>query len=127
MSAILINRRGLLKGLIAAPAVIQYGHLMPVKAAPLPYLPGDLINFAVGTWRATGWYAICEPLRRVEGQHLIFAAHHYNPNNEEVRIPARFCSLFHGLPGNRVNNPSMRHKLIREPDHIGLRYPEDRP
>lgn len=33
--------------------------------------------------------------------------------------------LFEGLPGNRVDNPSMRHRLIATPGRIGLRYPED--
>src|SRR5690606_25011638 len=112
---------------LAAPFVAQYGWLMPVKAGPLPYLPGDLINLKSGTWKATGWYAICEPLRRVEGQYLVFAKHHYNPENEEVRIHTRHCELFHGLPGNRVNNPSQRHRLIREPGRIGYRYPGDAP
>lgn len=119
------TRRDFLKGLLAAPAVVQFGHLMPVSAGPLPYLPGDLINFETGTWRATGWYAVCEPLIRVDGRHLIFRRRHYGEYSE-VRIPARHCSLFHGLPGNRVNNPSMRHKLVREPGRIGLVYPEDR-
>lgn len=122
----MILRRDFLKALLAAPAVIQYGHLMPVQAMPLTYLPGDLINFERGTWKATGWYAVCEPLRRIEGQYLVFAEHHYNPENREVRIHARHCSLFHGLPGNRVNNPSMRHRLIAAPGQLGLRYPEDR-
>jgi len=99
---------------------------MPVSAGPLSYMPGDLINFDVGTWRATGWSAICEPLRRIEGRYLVFAERHYN-ENREVRIHARHCSLFHGLPGNRVNNPSMRHKLLRTPGQLGLRYPEDPP
>ncbi len=121
------TRRSVLKGLLAAPAVIQYGHLMPVEALPLSFLPGDLIDFKPGLWRATGWYAICEPVRRIEGQYLIFARSHYNPNNEEVRIHSRHCDLFHGLPGNRVNNPSMRHRLVRNPGQLGFRYPEDRP
>lgn len=33
--------------------------------------------------------------------------------------------LFEGLPGNRVDNPSMRHRLTRDRGTIGLRYPED--
>lgn len=118
------TRRAFLKGLLAAPAVVQFGHLMPLSFDPLPYLPGDLISFAIGTWRATDWYAICEPLLRVEGRHLIFREHQYGEYSE-VRIPARLCSLSHGLPGNRVNNPSMRHRLIRQPGRIGLGYPED--
>lgn len=125
MGGLILTRRSLLKGLVAAPAVIQYGHLMPVHALPLPYMPGDLINFEAGTWKATGWYAITEPLRRIEGQYLVFRKHQFSQTDEEVRIPARLCSLFHGLPGNRVNNPSMRHRLIREPGRLGLRYPED--
>lgn len=121
----MITRRFLIKGLVATPAVIQYGHLMPVQALPLPYLPGDLINFDIGTWKATGWSARCEPVRRIEGQYLIFKRWKYSAGNEEVRIHSRYCSLFHGLPGNRVNNPSMRHKLIRTPGQLGLHYPED--
>lgn len=120
-----VTRRLFLKGALAAPFVAQYGWLMPVKAEPLPYLPGDLINFKLGTWKATGWYAICEPLRRIEGRYLVFAEHHYNPENREVRIHSQHCELFHGLPGNRVNNPSQRHRLIRDPGQIGYRYPED--
>lgn len=125
MSNFLVTRRSLLKAVIAAPAVIQYGHLMPVQALPLPYLPGDLIKFEIGTWKATGWYAITEPLRRIDGQYLVFRKYQFSQTDEEARVPARLCSLFHGLPGNRVNNPSMRHKLIREPGQIGLRYAED--
>lgn len=120
----LSTRRDFLKGLIFAPAVVQYGHLMPVSAGPLPYLPGDLIDFDIGTWRATGWYARCEPLIRVEGRKLVFRKHQYGEYSE-VRIPAHHCSLFHGFAGNRVNNPSMRHRLIRRPNCIGLAYPED--
>lgn len=120
-----LTRRTLVKALAAAPAVIQYGHLMPVQALPLPFLPGDLINFDAGTWRATGWSARCEPLIRVEGRHLVFRRYQYGGDNE-IRVHERHCSLFHGLPGNRVNNPSMRHRLIQEPGRIGLRYPEDR-
>lgn len=120
-----LSRRSLVKALVAAPAVVQYGHLMPVQALPLPYMPGDLINFDIGTWKATGWSARCEPLIRVEGRHLIFRESQYGAYGE-VRIPEWFCGLFHGLPGNRVDNPSMRHRLIREPGQIGLRYPEDR-
>lgn len=119
-----ISRRFVLKGLIAAPAVVQYGALMPVAAEPLHYFPGDLIDFSCDTWRSTGWSAVCEPLVRIEGKHLIFREHQYGEYSE-VRIPARLCSLFEGLPGNRVNNPSMRHRLIRTPGQIGLRYPED--
>jgi len=121
---LIISRRSLLKGLIATPAVVQYGHLMPVKAETLSYLPGDLINFESGTFKATGWYAVCEPLRRIDGQYLIFREHHYGEYSE-VRIHARHCSLFHGLPGNRVNNPSVRHRLVSQPGRIGLAYPED--
>lgn len=120
-----VSRRFVLKGLIAAPAFVQYGHLMPVQALALPYLPGDLIEFHRGMWRENGWSAICEPVRRVEGQHLVFRRYAYSEPDNEIRIHARYCSLFHGLPGNRVNNPSMQHRLIREPGRIGLRYPED--
>jgi hypothetical protein len=83
-----------------------------------------VIDFDIGLWRAIGWYAVCEPLRRVEGQYLIFRKHQFGEDSE-VRIHERHCNLFHGLPGNRVNNPSMRHRLVREPGCIGLRYPED--
>lgn len=118
------TRRDFIKGVLAAPAVVQFGHLMPLALEPPPYMPGDLINFERGIWRATGWFAVCEPLRRIEGRHLVFREHQYGEYSE-VRIHARHCTLFHGLPGNRVNNPSMRHRLIREPGRIGLRYPED--
>lgn len=118
------SRRQFLKGLIAAPAVIQYGHLMPVQALPLSYMPGDLIDFDIGTWKATGWSARCEPLIRAEGRYLVFREHQYGAYSE-VRIPERFCRLFHGLAGNRVNNPSMRHRLIHTPGQLGLSYPED--
>lgn len=33
------SRRGFLAGLLAAPAIVQYGHLMPVKLPPLELLP----------------------------------------------------------------------------------------
>lgn len=127
MSKLTSTRRDFLKGFLATPAVVQFGHIMPVSAGPLPYMPGDLIGFDVGTWRATGWYAICEPLRRIEGRYLVFAERPYNPEKREVRIHARHCSLFHGLPGNRVNNPSMQDSLIRVPGQIGLSYREGLP
>jgi hypothetical protein len=119
-----LSRRFVLQGLFAAPAVIQYGHLMPVRAEPLPYLPGDLIEFSRDIWRETGWAAVAEPLRRIEGKTLVFGRAAWG---DEIRVPVRLCSLSHGLPGNRVNNPSMRHRLIRTPGTLGLRYPEDRP
>lgn len=88
------TRRSFLRGLFAAPFIAKAEWLMPVKVAPLPYMPGDLIDFGVGMWQEIGWYAVCEP-------------------------------LFHGLPGNRVDNPSMQHRLIRAPGRLGLSYPED--
>lgn len=33
------SRRGFLAGLLATPAIVQYGHLMPIKMPPLELLP----------------------------------------------------------------------------------------
>lgn len=122
-----VSRRSFLRGLvgiIAAPAIVRAELIMPVRPLPLPYLPGDLVNFKVGLYRATGIYAVCEPVRRVERSHIVFVQG-YGQLRREVRVPAEFVELFHGLPGNRVDNPSMRHRLVRQPGRLGLSYPED--
>lgn len=117
-----VDRRNFLRGLIAAPFVVRAEWLMPIKPLPLPYLPGDLVNFKSGMYRATGIYAVCEPVRRVEGNFIVTSG---CGGNGEIRVAAEWVELFHGLPGNRVNNPSMRHRLTRNPDGLGLAYPED--
>lgn len=119
------TRRSFLRGLFAAPFIAKAEWLMPIKVAPLPYLPGDLINFGSGMSQEIGWFAVCEPLRRVEGRHLIFSRYQFGDRTEEVKVPAKFATLFHGLPGNRVNNPSMQHRLTKLPGTFGLAYPED--
>lgn len=120
-----ITRRAFLRSALAAPFVAKASLLMPVQATPLAYMPGDLIGFDIGMWKATGWSARCEPVRRIEGQYLVFKKYHFDPRNEEVRIHQKHCTLFEGLPGNRVDNPSMAHRLIRRQGHIGLAYRED--
>lgn len=120
-----VSRRAFLRGLFAAPFVAKAEWLMPVKPLPLLYLPGDLINFKGGMWQDIGWWAVCEPLLRVDGQNLVFRKYQHGDRTSEIKVPARYAELFHGLPGNRVNNPSMHHRLIRNPMTLGLAYPED--
>jgi hypothetical protein len=117
-----VSRRSFLRSLLAAPFVVNAEWIMPVRVAPLPFLRGDLVDFKIGMYRATGLYAVCEPVLRVERAHVVTTA--CGGQNGEMRVPAQFVELFHGLPGNRVDNPSMAHRLIRRPG-LGLAYPED--
>ncbi len=117
-----VSRRSFLLGLLAAPFIVNSEWLMPIKPLPLPYLPGDLVNFKIGMYRATGLYAVCEPVIRVERSHVITRG---CGGHGQMRVPAEYVELFHGLPGNRVDNPSMAHRLIRRPGRLGLAYAED--
>lgn len=117
-----IGRRSFLRGLLAAPFVVHAEWIMPVRAAPLSYLPGDLVNFKNGLYQETGLWAVCESVRRVERAHVITTG---CGGHGEMRVPAKFVELFHGLPRNRVDNPSMQHRLMRDPEYLGLAYPED--
>lgn len=119
-----LDRRSFLRSLFVAPAIVRIGALMPV-VAPMPsFMRGDLVNFGPGMWQAIGWHMVCEPVRRVERDALVFRRYQYGHDASEVRVPLKFCDLFHGLPGNRVDNPSMRHKLIRH-HGFALRYADD--
>lgn len=118
-----VTRRGLLRSALAAPFIVQFAGLMPVKAAALDYLPGDHLSFNSGMFRETGFYAVSGHVKRVEGQHVVISDY-YSPAGER-RIHGKWTRLFHGLPGNRVDNPSQRHRLIRAPGRLGLAYPGD--
>lgn len=118
------TRRSFLGGLLAAPFVAKAEWLMPVRSLPLPYLAGDLVQWRPGTI-VTDHHSImlcAEPVRRV-GRDYVVVAPGFG-NRPEYKVPAHLIDLFHGLPGNRVDNPSMRHKLFR-PAGLGLHYPED--
>ena len=64
-------------------------------------------------------------MRRLVGDTVFIDGGGYGRYSGEVAIPAHWLRLFEGLPGNRVNTPSMRHRLIRVPGTLALRYPED--
>lgn len=120
-----LTRRAFLVSLLAAPFVAKAELLMPVRALVLePLMAGDHVAFHRDTWRRHGIYAICEIVKRVEGEFVVTTAPSARPN-EELRVPRTAVSLSHGLPANRVNNPSMRHRLVQVPGRIGLIYPED--
>ena len=121
--SLLVSRRVLIGGLIAAPFVVRSTGIMPVKAATLEYLPGDMLSFENGMYRETGFYAVSGHVRRVDGRHIIVADPH-SPGGER-RLHSRWTKLFHGLPENRVDNPSQRHRLFRPEGRIGLSYPGD--
>ena len=112
-----LSRRAFListAALLSAPALVRASVLMPVKVAALDYLPGDHLSFEPGMYRATGFFAVSGHVKRVEGQHVVLS--HFG---DEVRIHGSWTRLFHGLPGNRVDNPSQRHRLFRPPGRIG--------
>lgn len=119
----IITRRLFVGGLIASPLVVRLASIMPVKAAALDYLPGDHLSFNTGMYAETGFYAVSGHVRRVEGRHVIIHDP-YSPGSER-RIDGRWTRLFHGLPGNRVDNPSQRYRLTRNSEGLGLSYPGD--
>lgn len=119
------TRRSFLRGLFAAPFVAKAEWLMPVKVAPLPYLAGDLVRWRPGIIAPDDLpIMLCaEPVVRVGPDYVIVAPGF--GHRHEYKVAGHLVDLFHGLPGNRVNNPSVQHRLIREPGRLGLSYPED--
>jgi len=117
-----ITRRGFLSGFIAAPFVAKAEFLMPVRQLFVsPMMVGDLVNIDRRLWREMGISAYTGPIRAIIGDRAVIS----QSCGRTATVPFRYLSLFEGLRGNRVDNPSMRHKLIREPGKIGLAYPED--
>jgi hypothetical protein len=120
-----ISRRFFLRGMIAAPFVVKAEWLMPVKPQPIPYLAGDLIRWRSGVIAPdTCSLMLCaEPVVRVERDGVVVAPG-FGSGRREHKVAAHLIDLFHGLPGNRVNNPSVRHRLVPGL-YGGLAYPED--
>lgn len=117
------TRRRFLSGLLAAPYVARLGVLMPVTSLVL-FERGDLVSSASEAFRGPHGFIGARVVLGVRGSRLL--VHNNSFGGRQVdEIPARAATLFHGLPGNRVNNPSMRHRLIRYPGRLGLAYPED--
>lgn len=118
-----INRRSFLRGLLSAPFVAKSEWLMPVKPLPLPYMAGDLIRWRPGIIAPNDCaLMLCaEPVIRVERDGVVVAPG-FGPRREH-KIAGHLIDLFHGLPGNRVDNPSARHRLVQ--GRFGLVYPED--
>lgn len=121
----MLNRRSLLRGLLSAPFVARAEWLMPIKVLPLPFLAGDLVRWKAGVITDLPIMLCAEPVVRVEGQHVVVSPGF--GHRREWRVPGSMVDLFHGLPCNRVNNPSMRHRLVRSADGWGLSYPGDVP
>ena len=119
------SRRSFLRGLLAAPFVAKAEWLMPVRALPIPYLAGDLIRWRPGVIAPdTMSIMLCaEPVIRVE-RDCVVVAPGFGSGKREHKVAGHLIDLFHGLPGNRVNNPSMRNRLVRG-QFGGLAYPED--
>lgn len=135
------SRRGFLLGLttaFAAPAIVRAESLMKLWVPPAPklivlddpwrtYLPGDLCNFVRGavpreqqTMLSIGAVVVVSD----NGGPTVTVLDHGFPG-KPVEYPRFGLELFHGLKGNRVNNPSMKDRLIRRQGHFGLAYPED--
>lgn len=122
-----ITRRSFLAGLFAAPAIVRASVIMPVQTIiiPPPFMVGDTIDVRPGAWKALGVYVLTGRVRRLEGDNVIIGNGYYGTHFGEVAIPHSWVKLDEGLPGNRRNNPSMRHRLIRNERSWGLMYPED--
>ncbi|WP_376957701.1 hypothetical protein ABNQ39_11270 [Azospirillum sp. A26] len=123
----MLTRRSFLAGLFAAPAIVRASVIMPVQTIiiPPPFMVGDTIDVRLGAWKALGVYVLTGRVRRLEGDNVIIGNGYYGTDFGEVAIPRSWVKLDEGLPGNRINNPSMRHRLIRNERSSGLMYPED--
>lgn len=123
-----ISRRSFLRSLLAAPFVVHADALMPVRPLPVAFLPGDLIRWRPGLI-VPNEYSImlcAEPVRRV-GRDYVVVSPGFGSNVPEYKVPGHMVDLFHGLPCNRVDNPSARHRLVRNQEGYGLSYPGDVP
>lgn len=122
-----ITRRSFLAGLFAAPAIVRASVIMPVQAIILPpsLMVGDTIDVLPGAWKALGVSVFTGRIKRLEGDNVIVWNGYYGSYHGDVAIPRSWVKLCEGLPGNRRNNPSMRHRLIRNERSWGLMYPED--
>jgi len=119
------TRRSFLRGLLAAPFIAKAEWLMPVRPLPLAYLSGDLICWRQGVIAPDHLpIMLCaEPVHRV-GRDYVVVSPGFGVNRSEYKVHASLIDLFHGLPGNRVNNPSAKHRLVPG-RYGGLAYPED--
>ncbi len=118
-----IDRRSFLRGLFAAPFIVRAEWLMPVKVLPAAFMPGDLVRWRDGVITDLPIMLCAEPVWRV-GRDYVVVKPGFG-DRPEWKVPASMIDLFHGLPGNRVNNPSMKHRLVTKPGRLGLAYPED--
>jgi hypothetical protein len=120
-------RREFLKGLLVAPAAI-----IPVKSgAAKPhhrFQAGDQVGYrnACPANRDRNFCGGRIVSHVSEDNHTVYVRNgYYGRHSATEPFDASELKLHEGLPGNRVNNPSMRHCLIETPGHLGLRYPED--
>lgn len=121
-----LDRRYFLRGLFVAPFVARAEWLMPVKPLPTHYMVGDLIRWRPGVVlpNTMGLSLCAEPVCRV-GRDFVVVSPGFGSDRPEYKVPAHMIDLFHGLPGNRVNNPSARSRLMQKPGSFALCYPED--
>lgn len=122
------TRRFFLKGLLAVPFIARLGATMPVKPViilPPKFMRGDLVNTHRSAFRSPYGFIGSRMLERVEGETAFVWNNCYGAGRAVEAVPVAALDLFHGLPGNRVNNPSMRNRLIRDASGFGLSYPED--
>ena len=122
------TRRSFLTGILAAPFILRTGLAMPVRPNILttpPFLRGDLVDCRRPHVTKPGTFIGARILDRVEGDTAWCWNNCYGPHLGMEAVPLREIVLFEGLPGNRVDNPSMRHKLFRPSGRIGLAYAED--
>ena len=114
-----MKRRDFLKGFFASPAVVLPAS---AKATKPRFQAGDLVNYA-GPIPHPQSFIGAKGVAYVHDGVVFLRPHSYRDPYEAYS--SEHLKLFEGLPGNRVDNPSMRHRLIREAGRIGLRYPED--
>jgi len=124
------SRRGFLGLLLATPLIVRPGIMMPVKPALIPpappaFLPGDLVSFVQPHVSTPGSFIGARVVDRVEGVTAYVWSGSYGHWRAAEPVPVATLTLFEGLSGNRVNNPSARSRLIHAPGELGLRYAED--
>lgn len=121
-----MKRRSFLIGVAASPALL----LVPAFTAPeVRFLPGDLVNFKAGVVPREEQTMLPVGATQVvadNGGSTVTLRDH-GCRGTCVEYPRYGLELFEGLPGNRVRNPSTRHRLVRGDNWHGDAYPEDPP
>lgn len=122
------TRRNFLTGLLAAPFILRTGLAMPVRPNVFttpPFLLGDLVDCRRPHVTKPGTFIGARIFHSIDGDHALCWNNSYGPARALEAVQLRELVLFEGLPGNRVGNPSMRHRLYRPSGSIGLSYPGD--